>query len=383
MAEVCDPAPQDRLDVAGVGQERAHDGLPACAAARRPIAGSTNASGCPGSSARRSAISAAARAAKSGSSTSQSGSAPTTTASAGEAVATRERDRQQLHRERPAGAGRRVRTGPRVARSGATSSGPAGTSTRVPARREQPVREHVVGERPIRVHAPRDDLAHRVGDDEVDPLERGDDRLVRRGERPGHRSARRTYAATARARLVDEPPQDGQRALGAGGDRRRRPGRGRRGRRGTRGGPPRLDRRPEPGHAVGELAARRDVDPDQLRAGVDRDARLVQGVDDRGRRRARRRATAAAGRRAARGARAGRSGWRRSAPARTARASSRSRRRRRAGPTRAGARPRGPGRRCPPRPPGRAPAARRSYSAIAIANGSAMPPPSRRGSGAS
>ncbi len=240
--------------------------------------GSTNASGCPGRSARRRAISAATRAGASDSSTSQSGNAPTTTASAGEPVAPRQRDREELQRERPAGAGGRI--GRHAGGKVAGHDQRAGRHEDLgPGAREQPVGEHVVGDGPVRVDAAGDDLAHRVGDDDVDPLERGHDCLVRRGQRRrvGHDP---DIAATARARLVDEPAQDGERALGAARDRLS--GRVERVEAATRRRlrPPALHGRGGSGGAIGELTARRDVHADQLGARVDRGPGLIEGVDD-------------------------------------------------------------------------------------------------------
>ncbi len=98
-------------------------------------------------------------------------------------------------------------------------------------------------------------------------------------------------------------------------------------------------------------------------------------------RRATRRAMAGVGRPGHRAARGARCGSRRSGQARRARGAWRRQPRRHAGPTRRAAPPRGPGPRSPRQPRARGRAARRSYSAIAIANGSAIPPASRRGSG--
>ena len=79
----------------------------------------------------------------------------------------------------------------------------------------------MIGERTIGVHPTGDDLEHGVRDNDVDALERGDHGLVRGGEGLGigHEP---DVAATARARLVQEPPHHRERALGTRGDRRPR-----------------------------------------------------------------------------------------------------------------------------------------------------------------
>ena len=77
----------------------------------------------------------------------------------------------------------------------------------------------MIRERAVGVDASRDDLTHRVRDDEVDPLEGGDDSLV--GCREGRCLGREAdVPTTARAGLVDEPQQDGERTVGPGRDRR-------------------------------------------------------------------------------------------------------------------------------------------------------------------
>ncbi len=194
-------------------------------------------------------------------------------------VAPGERDADQLQGQRPAGAGRGVGGHARGEILG-HEQGPGRDQDPRTGAGEQTVGEHVVGERPIRIHAARHDLAHRIRHDDVDPLERGDDRLVRRGERRG--IGRKPHvAATARARLVDEPAQDGERALGTRGDRQ--PGRveGIEAAAGGRRGAPRLERRARARHPLGQLPARRDVHANELRTRLDREPGLVERIHDR------------------------------------------------------------------------------------------------------
>jgi hypothetical protein len=138
----------------------------------------------------------------------------------------------------------------------------------------------MIGERPIGVDATRDDLGHHVGDDEVDALECGDDGLLGRGQ--GGRLGGQPDVRTATRRgLIDRPPQHGERTLGPGGhllaavDRPRRH---------PRSGPrvPALDLQPGIGKAVGELAAHRDVDPQQVDARGDAIVRLIQRIGQSG-----------------------------------------------------------------------------------------------------
>ena len=68
--------------------------------------------------------------------------------------------------------------------------------------------EHMVGERAIGVDAARHDLGHHVGDHEVDPFERRDDRLLGRGE-AGRFGSSRTYERLAGGGLVDGAAEHG------------------------------------------------------------------------------------------------------------------------------------------------------------------------------
>ena len=74
--------------------------------------------------------------------------------------------------------------------------------------------EGVVGQGPVRIDPTVDDLGHRVGDDDVDPLERRDDRLL--GRRQARGQARQAdVAATLRRGLVGGLAHDRQPALAA------------------------------------------------------------------------------------------------------------------------------------------------------------------------
>ena len=240
----------------------------------------------------------------------------------------------------------------------------------------------MVGQRAVRVHAAADDLAHRVRDHHVDPLEGGDDRLVRRGERPGvgHEP---DVAAAARARLVDEPRRTASArwapvGMGWPAGRRCRGRRATTGRRATA-----LERCPAAAAScsassrLGGTSTRISV-----RAGVDRGDRPRPGRRRSPATRATRRATAGAAspssaRSSRRAVAVGVDPLERRAGERVGVGHGA----RPAGRDRRAAPPPGPGRRCRPPPRAPAPCGGRSYSAMAIANGRAMPPPRRRGSG--
>ena len=267
------------------------------------------------------------------------------------------------------------------ARSGATTSGPAGTRIRVPARARS--RWANAWSASARSGSTRPVITSRIGSASTRSIRSnaattawsGAARVCVVGHQPD-------VASTARARLVDEPPQDrerplradghglGERVVGveaAAGRRGRVPASRSSGRRAsTRSASSRLGGTSTRMTSTPASIARRASSSASTIAG---DARVV--ADPRPRRVAEQRDQLATcgpvgidalhrGPREARGV---------------------GERRRRAGPARRGAPPRarGPRARPPPRAP--APAARRSYSAMAIANGRAMPPPSRRGSG--
>ena len=139
----------------------------------------------------------------------------------------------------------------------------------------------MVGEGALRVHLAEHDLAHRVGDDDVDPLVRRDDGLVRGGE--GRGVGREAHiGALPGAGLVHRAAKDPERAMRARRDGS--PGGVRRLEAAARllSRSPRLDRDRALGQAVRELATRRDLDQQQLDAGVDQHPRLVDRVHDRG-----------------------------------------------------------------------------------------------------
>ncbi len=98
-----------------------------------------------------------------------------------ETVATGQEDAQHLQRERAPGAGRRVRgEAGRQVRRDDERSGPEEDRRARPL--GESMREGVVGQRPIRLDRATDDLGHRVRADDVDPLEGGNDRALRRAE---------------------------------------------------------------------------------------------------------------------------------------------------------------------------------------------------------
>ena len=261
------------------------------------IGGSMNASAWPGSSARRRATSAAARAGKSGSSTSQSGIAPTMTASAG-SPSRRARTTASScmasarRRASPCRTGRRSRgpgdeERPGRARGCASPRGPA-AGARTRGRRSRGrgprgrTRSRASGRRP------RGRCA-RTRRRPPGPARRAPGRRSRcgRSRDAARPPRRRTGAGPASARWApvgigvpdgsnaSRPPRDEADACHA-----------------STGAPSRAIR-------SDELAARRHVHADELGAGLDRDPRLVERVDDRRRGERGRRATAAAGRRAA------------------------------------------------------------------------------------
>ena len=314
-----------------------------------------NAIGCPGSSARRSAISAATRAGASGSSTSQSGKRAQDHRLGGQPVAARERRPRAAAGRAP---GRSASPGPRARRRpgrGRRAAARPGTSTCVPARASSRWAKTWSAIARSGSTRPDDDLAHRVRDHDVDPLERRHDRLVRRGQRRGigHDP---DVPATARARLVDEPAQDGERALGAGRDRlARRVVRVEAAARRGLGAPrarPVCRSRPSAPPARGWAGRRRGPAPRRRRSRpAPRPARPRSPP-----RRGRSRPTAGAGRRGPRAAPGVRSGWRPSGPSRPAPGRRRRPSRSPAGRSRRAAPPRARGPRCRPRPRAPAPA---------------------------
>ena len=212
------PAAEDHVHVPGIGQERRHERMPG----RRPALGQRRLherqrvvrAAAPAGGRPRPRRAPAHRARPRSSPAGRTRRWPT---AAGRRAA-RARRRAAAWRargpERVAGS-----DGTPAARSGATSSGPAGTSTRVPARGQQAVGEHVVGDRPVGVHAARDDLADRVGD--TTSIRSNAATTAWSGAASGWASViSRTYPRRRAPSLVDEPAQDRERALGTGGDGR-------------------------------------------------------------------------------------------------------------------------------------------------------------------
>ena len=151
-----------------------------------------------------------------------------TTASGGEAVAPRERDREQLQRERPAGARRGIgrHAGGEVR---ATMSGPAGTRTWVPARASS--RWANTWSAMARSGSTRPATISRIGSAMTMSIRSKAATTAWSGAASAGASVMMPdVAATARARLVDEPAQDrraraGRRSGSAGPTGRTCPGR--------------------------------------------------------------------------------------------------------------------------------------------------------------
>ena len=132
----------------------------------------------------------------------------------GHSVVPGERHGQQLQRERPTRARRRVRRDPdaEVRRDDERAGPDRQERARPPV---QAMRERVVGQRPVRVDAGGDDLGHRVRLDDVDPLEGRDDRVLGRPE--GRRRRRQPdVGATLGGQPVGRAAELGERALAAG-----------------------------------------------------------------------------------------------------------------------------------------------------------------------
>ena len=230
--------------------------------------GSTNASGCAGYSARRTATSASARAARSGSSISHLGSAPTTIEPGGRPLSRASvTPRSCSARARPArvgGSGRDPgrevgRDDERARADEHARPGPSG----------ELVCERVVGQSALGLDTVGDDLRHDVGADHVDALERGDESALRRAERRRDRS-KPDIGLPLGGGLVDGGAQHRERALAAGRD-------------GILAVHPRLLPRPPfrdvtagAGQPVGLLPADRDLDAKQVEARLDQGRDLVE-----------------------------------------------------------------------------------------------------------
>ena len=137
----------------------------------------------------------------------------------------------------------------------------------------QPMREGVVREGAVGIDAGRDDLGHRVGLDDVDPLEGRDHRVLRRPE--GGRGRRQPDVAAPLGReAVGEMAQLGERPLAAGGRRvdllcvRPGPDGGRR--------VAIRDLEADALEPLRQLPADRHLDPDQVRARRDQLVHLVE-----------------------------------------------------------------------------------------------------------
>jgi hypothetical protein len=182
-------------------------------------------------------------------------------ATRGHAVEPGEEDADELERKRAPGPGRGVRWQPaREIRP--DDEWPRTDQHGRPRSGEDAVGECVVRERAVRVDVPIDDLGDDVRRDHVDPLERGDDRLLRRGQgqpdgcQPG-------IGATFGGGRVDGLAQLGQTALTARRSRldrevaRRRTAR-------RRARPPERDIDAFVVETLGELADGRDADLDDV-----------------------------------------------------------------------------------------------------------------------
>ena len=169
------------------------------ARARPARSGSSNASTTSGQARRRIATAARAWAAGSRSSASHGTSAPHR-----ETAPRRGRRRGRGPRPAPASRrpARRGSPGPRACRGRGPAprcSGPGPDQDRGPGTAQEPMAEDVVGERPVRVDAAGDDLGDRVGLDDVDPLEGGDDGLLGGGQGRGDRAEAHVAGRTRRA----------------------------------------------------------------------------------------------------------------------------------------------------------------------------------------
>jgi hypothetical protein len=149
-----------------------------------------------------------------------------------QAVAPGERDRDELQRERAAGPDRRVRRHP-AGEVRADHQRARPNDDRDAGSRQEPLREGVIGERPIRRDVAVDDLDERVRPGDVDPLEARDHGALWRPERRGDHPETDVAAALGGG-LVEGAAEPAERPLAAGRGLVERVGRG--GRAGS--GPP-------------------------------------------------------------------------------------------------------------------------------------------------
>ena len=193
------------------------------------------------------------------------------------AIPTRQGDAEELERERPAGPGRRVgrHAGRQVGRDDERARADEDRRPGAPA---EPMGEGMVGEGAVGLDGVGHDLGHRIGREQVDPLEGGHDGALGRSERRRRRSraGRRRGAARRHGRSRDASRVIA-RWLPVGADSTS-----------DRARPHRLARLPvadveaRVGHPVGQLAPDRHLDPDQVDAGGDQVGRLLEGGLDLG-----------------------------------------------------------------------------------------------------
>ena len=193
------------------------------------------------------------------------------------AVEPGEEDPDELEGERPPGAGRGVgRHAAAEIRADDERSRPDERGR--PRAGDEPVGEGMVGQRPVRVDVPVDDLGDDVVGDDVDPLEGGDDGLLGRGERQGHRRQPGVGAPLGRG-AVDRLAELGEPALAAG--RGRLGGRlGRDPARRRRARSPERDVDALVVEPVGELADGRDAHLDDVDAPRRERGRLARAEPD-------------------------------------------------------------------------------------------------------
>ena len=172
-----------------------------------PVGGSTNPSGWAGKSARRTATSAIARAPGGGLIGQPRRQRPDDDLVGGSPSPARQRDTEELEREGPAGASRRVgrHAGRQVGRHDQRARP---DDDRRPGPPGEAVREGVVGEGAVGLDGVGHDLGHRIGREQVDPLEGGHDGALGRPERR-RRGREPDIRAAPRGGTVDRATQSG------------------------------------------------------------------------------------------------------------------------------------------------------------------------------